>query len=100
MTTNTQTNKKIKRKRNTKLTEVVYSASATAKELLAENETFVFIYDCIKAVTLYWDLMEDKPDMATAAAEKLQVIEESTQVSQICAIAMRSSTSPRTCRHL
>ena len=66
--------------RNTKLTKVEYNA--TSKQLLAKSGDFVFTDDCVKAVTLYWNIRKDKPDM-TAAVESLLVIEEPTQVSRM-----------------
>ena len=66
--------------RNIKLTKVVYNT--TSKQLLAKSEDFVFTFDCVKAMTLYWNIIKDKPDM-TAAVESLLVIEEPTQVSRM-----------------
>ena len=65
--------------RNIKLTKVVYNT--TSKQLLAKSEDFVFTFDCVKAMTLYWNIIKDKPDMTAAATESLRIIEVSTQVS-------------------
>ena len=67
--------------RNTKLTKVVYNE--TSQQLLAKSEDFVFTDDCVKAVTLYWNIIKDKPDMTAAATESLRVIEQSTPVSRM-----------------
>ena len=41
------------KRRNTKLTKAVYKV--TSKHCLTKSEDFVFTYDCVKAVTLYWE---------------------------------------------
>ena len=67
--------------RNTKLTKVVYNE--TSQQLLAKSEDFVFTDDCVKAVTLYWNIIKDKPDMTAAVTESPRVIKQSTPVSRM-----------------
>ena len=97
---NKQTNKKWKEKESPSKQMLCTVPVPQQKSFLLKMR-FLFSFTTVSKLWLctgiWWRI--NNADMTTAAAEKLQVIEESTQVSQLCAIAMRLSTSPRTCRH-